>query len=242
MGERKRRFFEPSFTRSIKVQGGDDRLTSDAGVLLLPEAEQRLGLTSSLAKQLHDPRQQHLVRYQMSELLRERLYSMAQGYRAQDDVDRLAHDPALRMATWDRRGEQVLDERSASQPTHSRLVDNSLIRRATWRPYEAPCVTGWSDTCERRAIMPCGGARSTSTASLWKFLASRPGRRTTAITRRGSTIPWRPVSRWRVATTVRAKAGDWGTASSTPSCGAATFTRPKGSCGFWTAFWNLLRS
>ena len=123
MGERKRPFFEPSFNRSIKVQGGDDRLTSDAGMLLLREADHRLELTSSLAKRLDDPRQQHLVRYLMPELLRERIYSMAQGYRAQDDVDLLAHDPALRMATWDRPGEQVLDERSASQPTHSRLVD-----------------------------------------------------------------------------------------------------------------------
>ena len=38
-------------------------------------------------------------------------------------MDRLAHDPALRMATWNRPGEQVLDERSASQPTQSRLID-----------------------------------------------------------------------------------------------------------------------
>ena len=123
MGEQKQPFFEPSFNRSIKVQEGNDRLTSDGGVMLLREADHRLGLTASLASQLYDPRQQHLVRYLMPELLRERIYSMAQGYRAQDDVDRLAHDPALRIATWDRPGEQVLEERSASQPTHSRLVD-----------------------------------------------------------------------------------------------------------------------
>jgi len=33
------------------------------------------------------------------------------------------HDPAMRIATWDRPGEQVLDERMASQPTQSRLTD-----------------------------------------------------------------------------------------------------------------------
>ena len=103
MGETKKPFFEPSFNRSVKVAGGDDRLTSDAGVMLLREADHRLGLVESLAKQLYDPRQTHLVRYQLPELLRERIYSLALGYRAQDDVDRLAHDPALRMATWDRR-------------------------------------------------------------------------------------------------------------------------------------------
>jgi len=123
MGEGKRPFFEPSFNRSIKVQEGDDRLTSDAGFLLLREADHRLGLIESLARELRDPRQQELVRYTMPELLRERVYSMALAYQAQDDVDRLAHDPALRMATWNRPGEQVLEERSASQPTQSRLID-----------------------------------------------------------------------------------------------------------------------
>lgn len=123
MGEGKRPFFEASFNRSIKVQGGDDRLTSDGGVMLLREADHRLGLIDSLAGGLSDPRKQHLVRYQISELLRERIYGLALGYRAQDDLDRLAHDPALRMASWDRRGPRVLDERLASQPTQSRLLD-----------------------------------------------------------------------------------------------------------------------
>jgi hypothetical protein len=70
-----------------------------------------------------DPRDPDRIRYTLIELLRERLYALAQGYRAQDDLDRLAHDPALKMAVWDRRGTQVLDERLASQPTQSRLLD-----------------------------------------------------------------------------------------------------------------------
>jgi hypothetical protein len=123
MGEGKRPFFEPSFNRAIKVQGGDDRLTSDGGVMLLREADHRLGLIDSLANQLSDPRQPHLIRYPLGELLRERIYSLALGYRTQDDLDRLAHDPALRMATWNRPGQRVLEERLASQPTQSRLLD-----------------------------------------------------------------------------------------------------------------------
>ena len=62
MGEGKRPFFEPTFNGSIKVQGGDDRLTSDAGCLLLREADHRLGLIDSLAQELRDSRQQRLVR------------------------------------------------------------------------------------------------------------------------------------------------------------------------------------
>ena len=115
--------FEPTFNRAIKVRKRDDRLTSDAGVLLVREAEHRLGLVESLAARMIDPRDPALVRYSLVELLRERLYAQSQGYRAQDDLDRLAHDPALKMAVWDRPGETVLDERLASQPTHSRLLD-----------------------------------------------------------------------------------------------------------------------
>jgi len=80
VGEGRRSFFEASFNRSIKVQGGDDRLTSDGGAVLL----------------------------------RERIYGLTLGYRTQDDLDRLALDPALRMATWDRPGQRVLEERLAN--------------------------------------------------------------------------------------------------------------------------------
>lgn len=122
MGEGKKPLFEPSFNRAIKVRGGEDRLTSDAGTLLLREADQRLDLTGSLAAKLLDRRKPEKIRYQLVELLRERLYALAQGYDAQDDVDELAHDPALRLAVWDRPGEAVHAERLASQPTQSRLL------------------------------------------------------------------------------------------------------------------------
>ena len=122
MGEGKKPLFEPSFNRAVKVHGGGDRLTSDTGALLLREADHRLGLTQSLAAQLYDRRDPERVRYSMVELLRERLYAMAQGDDAQDDVDELAHDPAMRLATWDRPGQRVQKERLASQPTLSRWL------------------------------------------------------------------------------------------------------------------------
>ena len=122
MGEGTKPLFEPSFNRAVKVLGGQDRLTSDAGTLLLREADHRLGLTQSLAAELFDRRDPERVRYSLVELLRECLYAMAQGYDAQDDVDELAHDPAMRLATWDRPGQRVQDERLASQPTQSRLL------------------------------------------------------------------------------------------------------------------------
>jgi hypothetical protein len=123
MGEAQSNVFEPDFNRSIKVKAVDSRLTSHAGAILLRDFDHRLGLTESLADRLSDPRQQNCIRYQAVELLRERIYAMALGEFHQDDLDRLAHDPAIKMASWDRPGEEVLEQRMASQPTQSRLVD-----------------------------------------------------------------------------------------------------------------------
>ncbi len=123
MGESQNNLFEPEFNRSIKVQSTDHRLTSTAGVLLLREAESKLGIIDAAAGSMRDPRKQERIRYTLAELIRERVFSMAIGCHAQDDLDRLAHDPTFRCAVWDRKGDQVLHERLASQPTQSRLLD-----------------------------------------------------------------------------------------------------------------------
>jgi len=123
MGERQQWLLEPTFQRAVKVAAGSDRLTSDGGALLLREADHRLGLVESLAGRIHDPRRQELIRYTPIELLRQRVYALALGYSAQDDLDRLAHDPALKLAVWDRYGEETAQQRLASQPSQSRLID-----------------------------------------------------------------------------------------------------------------------
>lgn len=123
MGESDGWLFEPSFNGSVKVLTTDERITSDSGLLLLREADHRLGITESLACHLVDPRRNDRIRYQLVELLRERVYALALGYSTQDDADRMAHDPAMKLAAWNRPGELPLAERMASQPTQSRLID-----------------------------------------------------------------------------------------------------------------------
>jgi hypothetical protein len=145
MGESQGWLFEPTFNRSVKVRASDDRITSDGGLLLLREADHRLGITEWLAGRLQDPRRQDLIRYQLVELLRERVYALALGYSAQDDADRLAHDPAMKLAAWNRPGEQPLDERMASQPTQSRLID--ILTRT--RSNLAALRDSLCESCER---------------------------------------------------------------------------------------------
>lgn len=153
MSEARRFVFEPTFNRSVKVQSRDLRLTSDAGFLLLREADQILGLTASLVEKLYDPRRPDLIRYQILELLRERIYGLAQGYRPADDLDLLAHDPALRLAAWDRPGARALQERLASQPTQSRLTD-TLANFPENRELLRQALAAWVG---RHALASAGG-------------------------------------------------------------------------------------
>ena len=50
MGEEQGSVLEPQFNRSVKVQSTDHRITSNAGVIILREAEHRLGLFKEIEK------------------------------------------------------------------------------------------------------------------------------------------------------------------------------------------------
>lgn len=123
MGEAQKGLFRTSFNRAVHVESRAEHLTGNAGVVLLREVDERLQLTTWIGGRLVDRRRPDLVRYQAVELLRQRLYAVAQGYTCQDACDVLAHDGALQVASWSGGGEAALGERLASQPTHSRFVD-----------------------------------------------------------------------------------------------------------------------
>lgn len=111
-----------AFNRSVKVRQENPNITSNAGVVLLRELDHVLGIIDAIAKDISDPRKQAFIRYSLAELLRERIFAIALGYSRQDAVDVLAHDPAFKVAVWNRTGTGAIGERLASQPTTSRLI------------------------------------------------------------------------------------------------------------------------
>lgn len=107
----------------VRCDGGD--LTSDAGLLLVREADRKLGLTDALASVVCDRRQQSKVEHAVREMVRERVFAIACGYEDANDLDTLRNDPALKLACerLPRSGPAL-----ASQPTLSRL-ENALCRK-----------------------------------------------------------------------------------------------------------------
>jgi len=77
---------------SAAFDGG--RLTSDGGVMLLAQAERRLGIAEQLARVIPDERDADRVTHLLPDILRARIFAIARGYADADDLDRLRVDPA----------------------------------------------------------------------------------------------------------------------------------------------------
>jgi len=99
-------------------------VSTDGGVLLVTEADRKLGLTGTLGGSLRDTRQAAKVSHIFADMLAQRVYQIACGYEDCNDADDLRYDPMFKTAI----GRLPESEGAlASQPTLSRF-ENSISR------------------------------------------------------------------------------------------------------------------
>jgi hypothetical protein len=108
------------------------RLSSDGGVMLLAQAERRLGIAERLARFMPDQRDPARVRHAVTDMIRARIFAIACGYEDCNDFGPLRADPAFKLACGrlPETGEDL-----ASQPTLSRLENAPTIRDAIGLTY-----------------------------------------------------------------------------------------------------------
>lgn len=132
----------PLFNSSIRIEARPERLSSDAGALLLREVAERTGILRWLDANLEDKRDPELITHPQSELLATTMLLMAQGWRDQDDADALRDDPLFRLSVSSRRGVAPLlappppadgDLRGTPDGLASQLTLSRLYRRAMAR-------------------------------------------------------------------------------------------------------------
>ena len=112
--------FDLPAVRRKKVTASFDGglISSDGGLVLLREAERRLGLAELLAGCLRDRRDPALVTHGLAGMLRFRMLAVACGYEDADDCDTVRCDPLFKLAV----GQAPESGRDlCSQPTMSRL-------------------------------------------------------------------------------------------------------------------------
>jgi hypothetical protein len=109
----------------VTVRFDAPQTSSDGGLLLLRQLDDRLGISRSLAAHMTDGRDPARIRHDRTEQLRQRVYQIAMGYEDCNDADRLRHDPVLKTACDQVPQGQAL----SSQPTLSRF-ENAITARS----------------------------------------------------------------------------------------------------------------
>jgi len=113
------------FQRKLTVDFDGGAISSDSGLLLVRELDERLRLTAGLERVVRDPRDRRYVDLGLLTLLRQRLYQIVAGYEDANDATYLRDDPTMRAVSGS------VEQALASQPTLSRLenaVDWESIR------------------------------------------------------------------------------------------------------------------
>ena len=106
MGEKESEAFQFAFNGFLKVAFQGSRVTSDAGLILVRELDERLGLEAIIAKHLNDSRHGLNTQFPLPDLLRQSIYSRLAGYEDLNDAQRVSTDPTFRLIgspkRWDR--------------------------------------------------------------------------------------------------------------------------------------------
>src|SRR2546422_6817458 len=89
-----------SFNPQLRVEFQGATVTSDAGLLLPRELDERLGLDALIERHLTDPRTGHNRQFPLADLFRQSIYSRLAGYEDTNDAERLAED--RRVGCWPR--------------------------------------------------------------------------------------------------------------------------------------------
>jgi hypothetical protein len=97
MGEKQNGPFQLSFNASLKADFQGSRVTSDGGLILVRELDQRLGLGELIAQHLSDSRRGRNTQLPLADLFRQSVYSRVAGYEDVNDAERLAQDPTFRL-------------------------------------------------------------------------------------------------------------------------------------------------
>ena len=125
--------FAPISAKRVEAKFDGGNVTNDAGVLFLRAVEKGTGVIRRLVAAIHDRRDPRYVDHSLEDLLRQRVFQIAQGYEDATDCNDLRGDPAFKVGC---QRAPLSGDDLGSQPTMSRL-ENSISRRDLYRLAQA---------------------------------------------------------------------------------------------------------
>ena len=122
MGDTQDRAFQLSFNSSLKVDFQGSRVTSDGGLVLVRELDERLGLSELVDRHLSDSRRGKNIQLPLADLLRQSIYSRLAGYEDVNDAERLSQDPTFRLI-----GSRKIWERGAALTSRLQSFETEVL-------------------------------------------------------------------------------------------------------------------
>jgi Transposase DDE domain group 1 len=123
VGEKQNQPFQLSFNASLKVDFQGSRVTSDGGLVLVRELDERLGLSELIEQHLTDSQGKN-TQLPLADLLRQSVYSRLAGYEDVNDAERLSQDPTLRLI-----GSEKIWERGAALTSRLQSFETEVLAR-----------------------------------------------------------------------------------------------------------------
>jgi hypothetical protein len=113
VGEAKKHCFKLNFADNVMAYFKGSEITSDGGLLAIRELDEKIGLTAMVENYLTEKRYGRNVQHNLTELLRQSIFSRLAGYEDVNDANQLRKDPALRIVL----GERALKKNGSSEST-----------------------------------------------------------------------------------------------------------------------------
>ena len=105
--------------RTLTVRFSDLELSSDVGILLARQAEEKVQVCQAIAESIEEWRDPAKITHSLHQLVSQRVYQLVGGYEDANDSNQLRHDPIYKIAC--ERLPIANAELLASQPTITRL-------------------------------------------------------------------------------------------------------------------------
>src|SRR5580658_5455779 len=122
VGETQDRPFQLSFNSLLKVDFQGARVTSDGGLIVVRELDERLGLSELIDRHLSDSRRGKNIQLPLADLLRQSIYSRLAGYEDVNDATRLSQDPTFRLI-----GSKKILERGAALTSRLQSFERGVL-------------------------------------------------------------------------------------------------------------------
>jgi DDE family transposase len=122
MGEQYHEPFQLSFNSSLRVDFQGSRVTSDGGLMVVRELDERLGFSELIAQHVTDSRRGKNTQLPLADLLRQSVYSRLAGYEDVNDAERVSQDPTFRLI-----GSAKIWERGAALTSRLQSFETEIL-------------------------------------------------------------------------------------------------------------------